>query len=66
MGFRLVSQVGATSRAEGPVLPYKVLCSMFYKGMRKVLANVDWEQKLYGGTIEEQWRIFKAIFHSAQ
>ena len=35
-------------------------------GMRKELAKVDWEQKLYGGTIEEQWRTFKAIFHSAQ
>ena len=34
--------------------------------MREALAKVDWEQKLYGGTIEEQWRTFKAIFHCAQ
>ena len=37
-----------------------------YNGMREELAKLDWEQKRYGGTIEEQWRTFKAIFHSAQ
>ena len=30
------------------------------------MAKVDWEQKHYGGTIEEQWMTFIAIFHSAQ
>ena len=37
-----------------------------YNGMREELAKVDWEQKLCGGTIEEQWRTFKVIFLSAQ
>ena len=35
-------------------------------GMREELAHVDLEQKRSGGTIEEQWRTFKAIFHGAQ
>ena len=33
-----------------------------YNGMREELAKADWEQKLYGGTIEEQWRTFKRSF----
>ena len=34
--------------------------------MRAELANVDWEHRLIGGTVEEQWRIFKEIFLSSQ
>ena len=37
-----------------------------YKGMKEELAKIDWEQKLYSGTIEKQWKTFKVIFHSAQ
>ena len=37
-----------------------------YNGMREELAKVDWKHKLYGGSIEEQWRTFKTIFYTAQ
>uniref|UniRef100_UPI00398F88A5 uncharacterized protein n=1 Tax=Pristiophorus japonicus TaxID=55135 RepID=UPI00398F88A5 len=37
-----------------------------YSGMRAELAKIDWKQRLNGGTIEEQWRTFKELFHSAQ
>ena len=37
-----------------------------YDGMREELAKVDWDQRLHGEAVEEQWRIFQAIFHCAQ
>ena len=34
--------------------------------MREELAKVDWDQRLHGEAVEEEWRIFQTIFHGAQ